>query len=100
MILELTRPDSDGTKLYRCLCHSDASLGRYLVGFGVVPSAVCSDQRIGLMRPPSAAPVGASTGVLLQDRIDHRPRGFDRVFTGEERPIADHGVGQEPLVGR
>jgi len=38
--------------------------------------------------------------VGLKDWIDHRPGGLDRVFTGEERSIAGHGVAQKPLVGR
>ena len=38
--------------------------------------------------------------VRLKDWIDHRPSGLDRVLTGEERSIADHGVAQKPLVGR
>jgi hypothetical protein len=38
--------------------------------------------------------------VLLEDWIDHRPSGLDCVLTSKERSIADHGVAQEPLVGR
>ncbi len=37
--------------------------------------------------------------VRLEDWIDHRPRGLDRVLTGEERSIAVHRVAQKPLVG-
>ena len=38
--------------------------------------------------------------VGLEDRLDHRPGGLNRVLTGEERSVAGHGVAQEPLVGR
>ena len=38
--------------------------------------------------------------VVLQDRVDHRPGGLNRVLTGEERAVAGHGVAQKPLVGR
>jgi hypothetical protein len=30
--------------------------------------------------------------VSLQDAIDHSPGSFYRVFTGEERAVAGHGV--------
>ena len=71
-----------------------------LFGSGVVPAAIRSDDRVSLFRPPSAALVGASPVVGLKDWIDHRPGGLYRVFTGEERSIAGHGVAQKPLVGR
>jgi len=35
----------------------------------------------------------------LKNRIDHRPGGLNRVFTGEKRSIAGHGITQKPLVG-
>jgi hypothetical protein len=38
--------------------------------------------------------------VGLKDWIDHRPSGFNRILTSEERHIADQGVAQKPLVGR
>ena len=38
--------------------------------------------------------------MFLEDWIDHRPGGLDRVLAGEERSVAGHGVAQEPLVGR
>ena len=49
---------------------------------------------------PNCQFVGAGTLVVRKDRLDHRPGGLNRVFTGEERAVASHGVGQEPLVGR
>src|SRR6185312_1055298 len=67
--------------------------------FWVEPGAVWSDERVSLFRPPTAAPIGANPVVRFQDRIDHLPRGLDRVLTGEERSIAVHGVAQKPLVG-
>ena len=76
-----------------------SSSGR-LLGSGVVPTAVRSDDRVSLFRPPTAALVGANPVVGLKDWIDHRPGGLNRVFTGEERSIAGHGVPQEPRVGR
>ena len=36
----------------------------------------------------------------FNDWVDHRPGSLNRVLTGEERPVADHGVAQKPLVGR
>jgi hypothetical protein len=30
--------------------------------------------------------------VMLQDRIDHSPRGLDRIFPGKKRAIAPHGI--------
>ena len=45
------------------------------------------------------APVRSNPVVRLEDWTDHRPRGLDRVLTGEERSIAVHGVAQKPLVG-
>ena len=76
------------------------SSSRRLRGFGVVPTAVRSDDRVSLFRPPTAALVGASPVVRFKDRLDHRPGGLDRVLAGEERSIAGHGVAQKPLVGR
>jgi hypothetical protein len=32
--------------------------------------------------------------------MDHRPSGFCAILTGEERPIAGHGVAQKALVRR
>ena len=67
--------------------------GRFL-GSGVVPKAVRSNDRVSLFWSPAVASVKASLVVFLKDWIDHRPGGLDRVFTGEERSIADHGVAQ------
>ena len=38
--------------------------------------------------------------MVFKDRVDYRPGGLNRVFTGEQRAIAGHRVGQKPLVGR
>jgi hypothetical protein len=35
----------------------------------------------------------------LENRVDHDPRGLDRVLSSEERPIPDHGIAQQALVG-
>src|ERR1039458_2033122 len=71
-----------------------------LLGFGVVPTAVWSDDRVSLFRPPATALIGASPVVVFKDWIDYRPGGLNRTFTGEERSIAGHGVPQKPCVGR
>jgi hypothetical protein len=65
-----------------------------------VPTAVRSNDRVSLFRPPTAAPVGTNVVVCFQDWIDHCPGGLHRVPTGEERAIARHGVAQKPLIGR
>jgi hypothetical protein len=41
------------------------------------------------------APVRSNPVVRLEDWTDHRPRGLDRILTGEERSV--HGVAQKPL---
>src|SRR5579862_186938 len=71
-----------------------------LLGSGVVPTAVCSDDRVSLFRPPAAALVRERPVVGLQDWVNHRPGGLNRVLTGEERAVAGHGVAQQPLVRR
>jgi hypothetical protein len=37
--------------------------------------------------------------VVAKDWIDHHPGSLNRILTGEERSIADHGVAQKPLIG-
>ena len=59
-----------------------------LFGHGVVPTAVRSDNRVSLFRPPTSAPVGAGLVVPLKDWVDHRPGGFHRILTSEECTIA------------
>ena len=44
--------------------------------------------------------IGPGPVVGLEDWLDHRPGGLNRVLTGEERAVAGHGVRQEPLVGQ
>ena len=70
------------------------------MGCDIVPATVRRDERVRLFRPPAPRLVGTNATVGLQDSIDHRPGGLDRVLPGEERPVAGHGVGQEPLVRR
>ena len=65
-----------------------------------MPTAVCSDDRVSLLRSPTAAFVKVNAVMGLEDRIDHRPRGLNRVFTREERAVTGHGVAEKPLVGR
>ena len=38
--------------------------------------------------------------MVLKDWVDYRPGSLNRVLAGEQRSVADHGVGQKPLVGR
>ena len=75
------------------------SSGR-LIGSGVVPTSVRSDDRVSLFRPPSAASIGTNAVVCFQDWIDHRPGGLHCILAGEERSITRHGVAQKPFVGR
>ena len=72
---------------------------RWLSGFGIVPLTIRSKEPIGVFWSPTAARIGPNPSVFLEDRIDYHPRRFDRVFTGEQRAVADHRVAQEPLVG-
>ena len=72
----------------------------HLLGPGVMPAAIGCDYGIGLFRSPGAALVGAGPVVGPEDWLDHRPGGLNCVLTGEQRAVADHGVAQEPLVGR
>src|ERR1035437_7659172 len=65
-----------------------------------MPTAVCSDDRVSLLWPPTAAFVIANAMMSLEDRIDNHPRGLNRVFSREERAVAGHGVTEKPLVGR
>jgi len=65
-----------------------------LLGHGVVPTAVRSDNRVSLFRPPTSAPVRAALAAPLQDWVDHRPGGFHRILTSEECSIAGQGVAQ------
>ena len=60
--------------------------------------AVWLDERIGLFWPPTASLIEANAMVLLKNRIDHGPGRFDRVFAGEERAVAGHGIAEEALV--
>src|SRR5450759_334800 len=89
-----------GCQMGRRQCEPMRSSSGCLLGHGVVPTAVRSDNRISLFRPPTSAPVGASLVVPLKDWVDHRPGGLHRVLTSEECSIAAQGVAQEPLVGR
>jgi hypothetical protein len=63
-----------------------------------MPAAARSDDCIGSFRTPGVSPVRANAVVGFEDRIDHRPSGFHRVFPREQGTIASHGVAQESLV--
>jgi hypothetical protein len=65
-----------------------------------MPTAVRRDDRVSLLRPPGVAFVQANAVMVLEDRIDHNPRGLNRIFSREERAVAGHGVAEKPLVGR
>src|SRR5579862_365978 len=71
-----------------------------LLRSGIVPTAVGGDDGVSLFRAPATALVGANPMVGFKDGIDHRPSGLNRIFTGEERAIAVHGVTQKPVVGQ
>jgi hypothetical protein len=60
-----------------------ASTSGFLAACGVVPTSMRGDDRVRILRSPTAALVGASPMVRLQDRLDHGPGGLDRVLTGE-----------------
>ena len=70
------------------------------IGAWIMPTAVWSDERVSLFRPPGAAFVTENRVMVLEDPIDHLPCGFNRVFASEERPVALHGVAQKPFVRR
>ena len=36
--------------------------------------------------------LGVSPVMGIEDRVDHRPGGLNRVLAGEERSVACHGV--------
>ena len=39
-----------------------------------------SDERVGIFWAPTAALIGANTAVFFENRVNHRPSGFNRVF--------------------
>lgn len=65
-----------------------------------MPTAVCRDDGISLLRPPATAFVRTNAVMVLQDRIDDHPRCLNRVFSCKQRTVAGHGVTKKPLVGR
>jgi hypothetical protein len=65
-----------------------------------MPTTGSGYDRICRFRPPGAALIWADRVMGLEDPIDNRPCGFNRVLACEERPIAMHGIAQEPLVRR
>jgi hypothetical protein len=65
-----------------------------------MPTTVRRDDRVSLLRPPTAAFVGANAVMILEDRIDNCPRGLNRVFAREKGAVTSHGVAEQPLVGR
>src|SRR5487761_2508930 len=70
--------------------------------------AVCRPAATARTRKPcpssssaaAAALVGLNPVMLRQDRIDHRLGSLDRIFPGEQRAIAGHGVAEQAFVGR
>src|ERR1700722_15514228 len=66
----------------------------------IVPTPVCSDQRISLLRSPGPRFVSAHPMMVLENLIDHLPGGFDRIFARKKASIALHRVTQKPLVRR
>src|SRR5512139_1350686 len=64
----------------------------------VVPAAARRDERIRRFRPPGAAPVPTDRMMILEDRVERRPGGLDRVLAREERAAPGHRVFQQPLV--
>src|ERR1039458_2126564 len=89
-----------GCQMGRGLCEPRRSSSGCLLAYGVVPTAVRSDNRVSLFRPPTSTPVGASLVVPLKDRVNYRPGGLHRILTSEQCSVACKGVAQEPLVGR
>src|SRR5664279_4370326 len=65
-----------------------------------MPAAVRSNDPVRLLRSPAAPCVRAHSRVAGQDWSDHRPGGFDRIFAGKQRSIADQSVAQQALVRR
>ena len=82
----------------------DFAENKRLFGFAngawIMPTAVCSDERVSLFGPPGAAFVATSRVMVLENSIDYLPCGFNRVLTGEERPVTLHGVAQKAFVRR
>src|ERR1700677_2326031 len=70
-----------------------------LIWFGILPTAVCTDDRGSLARSPRVALVRADAVVRLKDGINHSPGGLNCVLTGEKRSVASHRVAQKPFVG-
>src|ERR1035438_10231561 len=76
------------------------SSSRCIRGFGIVPTAIRSDDCVSLLRPPAAALVGTSPMVRFKDWLDQRHGSLQSGLRCEERPKASHGVAQKTLVGR
>ncbi len=65
----------------------------------VMPKAVSGNKRVGLFWSPSATPVGDASMVVLQNWIDDRPSGLDRVFASKQGAVPLHCITQKPLIG-
>ena len=63
-------------------------------GLGVAPTAVGGDELVRLRRTPCPWGIDDDRGMFDQHRIDHGPGGFDGVFTGKQRAVTGHRVGQ------
>jgi hypothetical protein len=70
-----------------------------VLGPEVVPTAIGGDERVSLFWPPTASLVWANRAVNLENRVDHRPGGLNRVLAGKERALARHGAAWEASAG-
>ena len=52
-----------------------------------------------MMEFASFAMLRANRVVLLKNRLDPCPSGFDGNFASEQRPVSGHGVAQKGVVG-
>src|SRR5689334_6234214 len=73
-------------------------------GLELAPHAMVAKYQVrGALRPPAAGIVigevlGRLLRVVVEDRIDPRPRGLDRIAPHEQRGVAAHRVEQQALI--
>src|SRR5665213_174568 len=73
-----------------------SSPSRCLFGWpGIVPTAICGDDRVSLFRTPTAPIIHANFMVGCEDRIDRCPSGLDCVLTCKKRSVSGHGIAQQ-----
>src|SRR5690242_4730114 len=99
------------TRLYRPAMFAVGSSGLSIVSIvnsqilGVIPfSTISTNQFVGFLWPPGSCRVGmhSAGGQLLpavDDAVYDAPGSLYFVAANKERRIADHGVGQQALVG-